>query len=272
MHLSFEFIFLFNHSNGHDRIQPNGLLLNKIKMRYAGKQPFMHSSQITADLLGPFHTVNSLLQADMYQSMTYTDSDPGPCYFLSSQKEKFCNDIVTNTCKETDLMVAEMTAHLKVLGTTELLGTKDKLQKICQNKNIPTKCVETKIIKGWAQKQKGAHQILFECGWIDPLNINKYTEHDKKTDSECDGNDLTGCIFSLKELMKKQRDFAEETTLLQYYGNKLGVVVDRTPKCHPELAGEGIEYMWAVAKLVHYRKAPISEKRTKANFKKLVEE
>ena len=81
-----------------------------------------------------------------------------------------------------------------------------------------------KILKGWAQKQKGAHQILFKRGWIDLLNINKYTEHGMKTDSESDGSDPTGCNFSLKELMKKQRDFAKETTLLQYYGNEMGVV------------------------------------------------
>ena len=155
----------------------------------------------------------------------------------------------------------------------ELPGTKEKLQQICKNKNVPTRCTESKVIKGWSAKQKGAHQILFERGWIDPSKITKYTENRKNTerDSDVGNDDVTGCKFSLKELMKKQRDFVEETTLLQYYGIKMGVVVDRTPKCHPELAGEGIEYVWAVAKL-HYRKAPISEKRTKANFKKLVEE
>ena len=71
--------------------------------------------------------------------------------------------------------------------------------------------------------------------------------------------------------MKKQRDFVEETTLMQYYGIKMSVVVDRTPKCHPELAGEGIKYGWVIAKL-HYRKTPISKKHTKAIFKKLVKE
>ena len=51
----------------------------------------------------------------------------------------------------------------------------------------------------------------------------------------------------------------------------MGVTIDRTPKCHPELAGKGIKYAWAIAKL-HYRKAPISDERTKAKFKILVEE
>jgi hypothetical protein len=36
--------------------------------------------------------------------------------------------------------------------------------------------------------------------------------------------------------------------MLQYYGRQMGVLVDWTPKCHCELAGEGIEYSWAAAK------------------------
>ena len=37
-------------------------------------------------------------------------------------------------------------------------------------------------------------------------------------------------------------DFEEEETLLQSMGRGMGVLVDRTPKCHCEMAGEGIEY------------------------------
>jgi hypothetical protein len=65
-------------------------------------------------------------------------------------------------------------------------------------------------------------------------------------------------------------DFIEEETLLQYHGRLLGVKVERTPKCHPEIAGEGIEYDWGCAKNV-YRRAPISEKRTKTKFRESVE-
>jgi hypothetical protein len=45
-------------------------------------------------------------------------------------------------------------------------------------------------------------------------------------------------------MMDSQMDFIEEETLLQYHGRQLGVIIDRTPKCHPEMAGEGIEYNW----------------------------
>ena len=69
--------------------------------------------------------------------------------------------------------------------------------------------------------------------------------------------------------MKLQEDFVNEVTLLQFHTQKLGASVDRSPKCHPELAGEGIEYAWALAKL-RYRRAPMNQKRNKTNFISLV--
>ena len=44
-------------------------------------------------------------------------------------------------------------------------------------------------------------------------------------------------------MMKLQQDFTNEITLLQLHAQKLGVSIDHSPKCHPELAGEGIEYL-----------------------------
>jgi hypothetical protein len=43
-------------------------------------------------------------------------------------------------------------------------------------------------------------------------------------------------------------DFEEEETILQTMGCQTEIEVDCTPKCHPELAGEGIGYTWACYK------------------------
>lgn len=37
----FEYVFIFDHLNGHNRMKPNGLNLNKISVCYGGKQPTM---------------------------------------------------------------------------------------------------------------------------------------------------------------------------------------------------------------------------------------
>jgi len=60
-------------------------------------------------------------------------------------------------------------------------------------------------------------------------------------------------------------DFLNEEGMLQYIATKIGVTVLLTPKCHAELAGEGIEYMWACSKGV-YRNLSLKEKKRKQNF------
>eukprot|EP00978_Attheya_sp_CCMP212_P012663 scaffold31668_cov55-Attheya_sp.AAC.4 len=63
----------------------------------------------------------------------------------------------------------------------------------------------------------------------------------------------------------------EEKTLLQHMGIKIGcdrnisIIIDRTPKCHPEVAGEGIEYTWAMSK-IYMRNVPINKRRTLCQF------
>jgi hypothetical protein len=64
-------------------------------------------------------------------------------------------------------------------------------------------------------------------------------------------------------------DFLEEKTCLMYLSERLSVEVDRSTKCHPELAGEGIEYTWGHAKGL-YRKARLSDKKGKENILALV--
>ena len=76
---------------------------------------------------------------------------------------------------------------------------------------------------------------------------------------------------SIDRLMAKQPDFLGQETLLQYYAKQLGVESDRSPVCHPEIAGEGIEFNWGCSK-VYYRAQPISRKRSKDKFFTLVDE
>ena len=55
----------------------------------------------------------------------------------------------------------------------------------------------------------------------------------------------------------------------QYLGQQLGVSVIITPKFHAELAGEGVEYSWGIAKGM-YRRKPLISQKSKETFKKLV--
>ncbi len=50
-----------------------------------------------------------------------------------------------------------------------------------------------------------------------------------------------------------------------YLGERHGVEVDRSTKCHPELAGKGIEYSWGRAKYV-CRRTRLADKKGKENL------
>lgn len=104
-------------------------------------------------------------------------------------------------------------------------------------------------------------------------NIHYYTEKGKKNFVSHGTNgtqpdlptDPSGCNFLIDQLMKRQNNFANEITLLQYDGWKLGALVDRSPKCHPKIAREDIEYLWGLTKF-WYRKSPITDKEDKRIF------
>ena len=76
----FEFKFIFDHSNGHDRLQSDGLSLSKINLKHGGKQPQLRMSMLKPEHFGPFHNSNYDLQPGMKQSMNFRPTDKGPCY------------------------------------------------------------------------------------------------------------------------------------------------------------------------------------------------
>ena len=133
------------------------------------------------------------------------------------------------------------------------------MQELCQKNGLPTQFDERVIKEGWVGKAKGALQVLFECGWIDPDKIHLYTAKGNKQGQ-----------YSIDSLMQMQVDFSSEKTLLDYHALLWGVIIIRSPKCHPEIAGEGIEYGWALSKMED-RRSPMNEKRTKVKFRDLVQ-
>ena len=86
-------------------------------------------------------------------------------------------------------------------------------------------------------KPKGMLQVLWERGHIDETHLKQYTVNGKK-----DAYGVIDLSTSLKNIVASCTDFAEEESLLQSMGRRMGVAIDRTPKCHAEITGEGIEY------------------------------
>jgi hypothetical protein len=263
----FDFLFLFDHSNGHDRTKPDGLSTTRIRKRFGGKQPVMRDSKLTnTDCFGPYHTPNHSLQLNDTQHMVFTETDIGPFYLNLSEREKGKYDVRTGNKVKKYRIKEDLKQHLKEKGIINPSGSLKDIRAQCIALNVPIEYEHDNVKEGWVGKAKGALQVLFERGWVEEAKWKEYTTKGKK--NEMGFLDKTK---SLKSLMEKQSDFSTELTLLQYYAQEMGVKVDRTPKCHPEIAGEGIEYIWALAKL-YYRMKPIQSKRTKGKFRLLVQE
>lgn len=259
----FDLHFLFDHSCGHDRQRPDGLNANKMSKGYGGAQPQMRSTIIeNEDFLGPFP---STLSVGDIQYMSFQSHDTGPFYLSTMKRMQRKHTIKTGKKIQKQKTKDMLLADLRQVGITNVKGTKAQLSKLADQNGIPLTVEIDEMIEGWHGSPKGMLQVLFERGFIDPArNVSDYT-----VDGKRDNFNTIIPETSLRALMLSQPDFLDEETMLQYHGRLMGVSVDRTPKCHPELAGEGIEYAWGCAKGA-YRRMDIVMKRGKDNFRESV--
>jgi len=270
-----DYLFMFDHSNGHDKQRPDGLNANAMNKKFGGSQPRMRSTVIKdEDHLGPYNFPGRLQVGDT-QDFTFQSTDVGPCWMTPEEQLQNKNDVelrdepmVTNV-----FMKPHLVAKLKEKGL-DFNGSKEQLQKRCEDNDIAISEKRWKVKQGWFNQPKGMLQILWERGFIDP-NI-PLSELEKRYPVGGRKDNLRQVIpgTAMKEILAALPDFAGEKSLLQWHAEErktayCRILFIRSPKCHPEIAGEGIEYDWAGAKTI-YRHAKLSEKKGAAGFKKLV--
>jgi hypothetical protein len=136
---------------------------------------------------------------------------------------------------------------------------KQELQAYATQKEVVLELVYEVVEHGWVGQPKGLLQVLWERGHIDEQQLDKYVVPYKNGDP-----------FSLRWLMASCEDFASEKSAMEYLCDQMScqdfkVEMLLTPKYHCELAGEGIEYSWGVAKR-SFRMLPLARKRRRENF------
>ena len=263
-----EFVFLFDHSSGHSKKRRGGLDAGQMNSGFGGSQPTMRNSKIlhVDGFLGPN---DSILSVDMEQSMMFLPSDVGPFWMTATeQNERRFDRAKRNEAvapkprnKTKKDLASELSLPGHVLDPTKF--RLEKLQEMASAQDIPLTKIVPNVDAGWVGKQKGLLQVLWERGWIDESRLDDYAIIKK---------DYAGAVdeeLSLQCLMESCLDFANEMTELQSMGEKMGVRVISTTKFHAEMAGEGIEYLWGVAKS-WYRSKPLHLKWKKASFLELV--
>lgn len=104
-----------------------------------------------------------------------------------------------------------------------------------------------KMQLGYFGKPKGMEQLLRERGLFVQGMTPDGTKIKKKTKV------YLGDHLNMKLTLNNCPDYKSERTALETLAEEIGVVVESSPKCHPEIAGEGIEYTFAAYKM-DYRK------------------
>ena len=146
---------------------------------------------------------------------------------------------------------------------------------MCKLNNVATTKKIQKIEEGWVGKAKGMLQILYERGMIDRDKVGhprsmSYSKMGKKADFTNGQLNSKGQKNSLHHLLSKCTDFSNEKSDLEHLCADLSTInstttITFTPKFHCEIAGEGIEYAWGLAKK-YYRRIPYHQKRSFAQF------
>ena len=203
--------------------------------------------------------------------MVVKPTDSGPWYLKTDEREARRHDTPTGKIKIVERTKQQLVGELTAAGVSlqrNCNHSRKQLQEFATNNGISLRVNKEEVIQGWEGKPKGLLQVLWERGFIDESkSVNCYTIDGRK-------DPITGEIdskLSLRHLMRCCQDFMEEETALEHLATQLGATVRLTPKFHAELAGEGIEYCWAVAK-GYYRRMPLKRKMGRENFKQLVKE
>ena len=263
----FDFVFMFDHSQGHARKREHALSANQMSKSYGGAQPRMRDTTILAEegYLGPHLPMLSVADT---QSMVFRVEDSGPWYLTPEQREAQRHNRATGKTKlveRSKKLLLEALREKGLMLQQQRGYTKKELQEFARNNRVELFDLKEQIAPGWEGQPKGLLQVLAERGLIDRELLEKYTLDGRK-------DQVTGKVdlqYSLRNILGECPDFKHEETALQYLGTQLGVTVQLTPKFHAELAGEGVEYGWAHAK-AFYRRIPVSRKRGRDNFKQLV--
>ena len=237
--------------------------MEKMSKTYGGRAQRKMRETIIKQSLGYLGPHSPKLQVGDTQSMVFSATDSGPFWMTEVQREETRHDQILDEPTTREFTKDELVRALKARGVSAK-GRKPAVQKIAQEHGLPIKETKPKVVEGWEAKPKGLLQVLWERGIVDESRLSDYTINGRQN-----GYGIVDKTFALKSLMANCLDFEEEETLLQSMGREMGVLVDRTPKCHCEMAGEGIEYSWGCAKN-SFRRVPLKQRRGKDNFRNVV--
>ncbi|CAM9660150.1 unnamed protein product [Ectocarpus sp. 12 AP-2014] len=225
-----------DHSSGHTRQREDGLHVGNMNVKYGGKQKVLRDTVMTEGCLGPEEAKMYLSNgkwsteftegAEVYdmklkvgdtQTSTFAAGSPPPFYEWDAPRK--------------DVKVARKAKRKSKAGAG--VGAGDVAADGAGTKP------RDKIKEGYEGKAKGSKQYLWERGWWkEGMNASVGIADEK----------------NVEKVLQALTDFESERTALQYLVESRGHILLLSPKCHPEIAGVGIEYSWGFSKQRFRRK------------------
>jgi hypothetical protein len=273
LHPEFDIVYELDHSSGHDKEKADGLTTtpSMLGWEHGGKQRRMRDSELGANNTGTVRHGRCINLGEI-QHMNFRLDDLPPV--LKPLCPKFPSPTGKTITRE--LSVPEMKARLDA----EKLNSDGKRQVLferCREAGLPVNLTFPVMTPGYVGEPKGAAHIAFERGFFDEslklpngrkvsfagsklqeteaAELNTASEavastpiidHRKKKKPKVKRDKET----SVREILKRCEDFQNETPQLEFIAQTyLGAFIRLTPKCHPEIAGRGIEYAWGYSKL-----------------------
>jgi hypothetical protein len=249
-----------------------------INARFGGKQAMRRDTEITAGCLGPFRPELSIGDTQYSQ---FKEGDSAP-FYAPTAPESDTDGGTKTVAKKGGRGRKKKAAHSTMQAAAEAEEAAKEAEQHqtrghVQERQAAAVVVETEevqvMIQGYIGKQKGLMDILKERGLLDIYDDNgdvdkkKYARYSLKSKID----DETGQVsdeFNLRAIAAKCPDYEAEESYVEFLIKEKGGLVLKTPKCHPEIAGQGIEYSNGKAKY-HFRKFNTGES---SEFESLVME
>jgi len=177
------------------------------------------------------------------QHIVFQDSDEGPYWMSAEERLRTKYPVATGkkirkSLKKAELSEAIIQRYPQMKEQANASKSAKYLKELADSLKVPKYREIDEIEKGsgWIGAQKGGLQMAMERGLIQANHPKHFYTKEQVLDL------LAACD-----------DFKNELCLLEWIGKKYGVKIVFSAKGYCDVAGFGIEYIWAVAKNVIHR-------------------
>lgn len=203
-----------DHSSGHTKKKPDGLSTDNMNMKWGGSKPKLRDSILSdGDVHVPASSTNGYITVGSYSYKLFVAGDTQLMYFVEGDLPPF------------------------------------------YDQNVPkydSMAPDGKVIPGYIGKPKGILQVLFERG-LYKEKMRSSLDNKEIERRLAEGRPLIDPTLDAPLVLSNCPDFSSEVSALCELVQSRGHILILSPKCHPELAGCGIEYSWGRIKM-NYRR------------------